>query len=167
MREHSRRTPAGDAGEKGARTGGVAQLVSTGLRAIRLHGTVVRSRQRDGSPMEGRTMAKKNEKTVTVSAVEFEGLMARLDRLEKAAKAEKAPKKAPKKAKKAPKKVREARKHCYEARMARRADASRKGGAGMTKAEKSALYAELIKKNGGERPTTRQWNAACKKARGL
>lgn len=56
--------------------------------------------------------------------------------------------------------------HCYEARQARRSDASRKGGAGMTKGEKSALYAELTAKY-GTRPTTAQWNRACKAARGL
>jgi hypothetical protein len=60
-----------------------------------------------------------------------------------------------------------ARKHNHDARIARRNDSSRKGGAGMTKAEKSELYAALIEENGGERPTTAQWNRACKKARGL
>lgn len=60
-----------------------------------------------------------------------------------------------------------ARKHNHDARIARREDPSRKGGAGMTKGEKSALYAELVEANGGDRPTTAQWNRACKKARGL
>lgn len=59
-----------------------------------------------------------------------------------------------------------ARKHNYDARIARRNDKSRKGGAGMTKGEKSALYAELVAEL-GEVPTTAQWNRACKKARGL
>lgn len=74
--------------------------------------------------------------------------------------------KAAKKAKKMPKKVKAARKANYDARIARRVDPARKGGAGMTKPEKSALYAALIAELGA-RPTTRQWNAACKKARGI
>lgn len=59
-----------------------------------------------------------------------------------------------------------ARAHNYEARIARREDSSRKGGAGMTKAEKSALYKSL-QADLGRVPTTREWNAACKKVRGL
>lgn len=59
-----------------------------------------------------------------------------------------------------------ARKHNHDARMTRRADSGRKGGAGMTKAEKSALYAEL-RSDLGRVPTKTEWNRACKKARGL
>ena len=57
-----------------------------------------------------------------------------------------------------------ARKHNYEARIARRTDKARKGGAGMTKAEKSALYRDLQGEL-GRVPTVREWNAACKKVR--
>lgn len=59
-----------------------------------------------------------------------------------------------------------ARKHNHDARIARRQDPARKGGAGMTKAEKSALYADL-KAQYGRVPTKAEWNRACKKARGL
>ena len=71
-----------------------------------------------------------------------------------------------KKSKKQPKTLVAAKKHCYEARQARRSDSSRKGGAGMTKQEKSDLYAALTAEL-GQRPTTAQWNRACKKARGV
>lgn len=71
-----------------------------------------------------------------------------------------------KKAKGQPEGLKAAKAHCYEARMARRADASRKGGAGMTKAERLALAAEL--RAAGKDPSDRRvWNAACAKARGL
>ena len=59
-----------------------------------------------------------------------------------------------------------ARKHNYEARIARREDPTRKGGAGLKKAEKQAIARKLEAENGGSY-TTRQWNAACKVARGL
>lgn len=72
-------------------------------------------------------------------------------------------KKKSKAKKKQPKGLVEAKQHCYEARVARRAS-DKRGGYGMTKAEKSALYADLVAKY-GKRPSTRQWNDACDKVR--
>ena len=59
-----------------------------------------------------------------------------------------------------------ARQHNHDARIARRQDPTRKGGAGMTKAERRDLAAEL-RSQGKDPSNARTWNAACKKARGL
>jgi hypothetical protein len=97
------------------------------------------------------------------------GAAAALAQLKLGDKVEAAQPKAGRKPKAAqPAKLLAAKQHCYEARMTRRADASRKGGAGMTKAEKSAVYAEL--KAGKPEdfvPSKAAWNKACKEFRGL
>jgi hypothetical protein len=52
------------------------------------------------------------------------------------------------------------------ARLARRADASKDGGYGMTKAEKSAAYRKFIAAE-GRRPSDAEWVAICAKVRGI
>lgn len=127
-------------------------------------------------PIERDAMSKKNPvagkatATVTITADARAKLIAAGIDVGEMFPETKAPKKGAKgkKAKKAkmPKKVKAARVACYEARMERRSDPARKGGAGMTKPERLALAAEL-RAAGKDPSNARVWNAACAKARGL